>query len=229
MDRTVWELQALGFVPVALVREAGSVPDVTMYLVLFTSPATQDRAAATFSIGSNEITTIRTPTLTFETKFESGFAVETGNFADAGVFPPDANRNRMHIPRLKNAAVLYEVHRRRRVRYGPRGARAVLPPAGRELDAQREEEVAEKERVRAAGYYWLDAPAGKYRPTWKGAYLMTWKLLFPVGWLRRRGKQVRARRELSEMGLDPRLVDAPPGPSVPLVPIPAGTAPPPMP
>jgi hypothetical protein len=236
MDRTVWEMQTAGFLPAALVREAGAVPDVMLYLVLFTNPATQDRAAAAFSIGSNELTTIRTPTVTFETKFDSGFAVETGNFADAGVFPRDPNRNRMHIPKLKNVVVLYEVHRRRRAKHGPRGGRAVLPAPGRELDEQRAEEAADKERVRAAGYYWLDAAAGKYRPTWKGAYLMTWKLLFPIGWLRRRAKRVRARRELSELWLDPGLLDAPPPMAVPLVPVPAGvpgpatgSIPPPMP
>jgi hypothetical protein len=193
-----------------------------MYLVLFTNAATQDRAAAAFSIGSNEVTTLRTPTVTFETKFDGGFTVETGNFADAGVFPRDPNRNRLHVPNLKNVVVLYEVHRRRRARHGPRGGRAVLPPPGRELDEQRAEEAADKERVRAAGYYRLDAAAGKYWPTWKGAYLMTWKLLFPVGWLRRRAKRARARREFSELGLDPRLVDAPPPMAVPLVPVPAG-------
>ena len=235
MDRTVWEMQTVGFVPAVLVRETGAVPDVTMYLVLFTSPATQDRAAAAFSIGSNELTTIRTPTVTFEAKFDNGFAVETGNFADAGVFPRDPSRNRMHIPKLKNVAVLYELHRRRRAKHGPRAARVVLPPPGRELDEQRAEEAADKERVCAAGYYWLDAAAGKYRPTWKGAYLMTWKLLFPIGWMRRRAKRLRARRELSELGLDPGLLDAPPPMAVALVPVPSGAVgapgsiPPPMP
>ena len=30
------------------------------------------------------------------------------------------------------------------------------------------------------GWLYLDSAAGVYRPTWKGAFLMTWGLLWPV-------------------------------------------------
>lgn len=209
MDRSVWELQPLGFVPAALVREVGAVPGVTIYVVMLPNPTTFDRCGLAFTVGDGT-TGLRTPTVTFETKFENGTTIETGNFADAGVFPRDRSYNRLNIPHLNNLALQWEIHRRRRVRHAPRNALAVLPPAGTEVQAQVQDDVREKERVRAAGYYYFDAAAGVYRPTWKGAYLMTWKLLIPVSMIRRQAKRTRARREVRELGLDPRLLDAPP-------------------
>ena len=218
MDRSVWELQALGFSPAALVREVGAVPDVTIYVVMLYNPTTYDRCAAAVT-RSDGVVNLSTPTVTFETKFEDGTTIETGNFADAGVFPADPKVRRLNIPNLNNVPLQCEIHQRRRAKYAP-AARAWLPPQGRELEMQIQEEAQEKERVRAAGYYYLDAAAGKYRTTWKGAYLMTWKLLIPVSMIRRQAKRMRARRELSELGLDPRLLDAPPPPPVPLMPVP---------
>lgn len=219
MDQKVWDLQSMGFVPAALVRDTGAMSNVTLYLVLFTNPATADAAAATFTIGAR-VVTLRTATVGFDTTYPNGFAVETGNFADAGVYPPDPNRHRMHVPGLQSLPVLYELHRRRCLRHGPAGASGVLPAPGHELETVMAEGAREKERVRTAGYYSLDATAGKYRPTWKGAYVMTWKLSFPFGYLRRRAKRARARREMRDVGLDPNLMDAAILPAVPLMPVP---------
>ena len=231
MDRRVWELQSMGFVPVALVRDAGTTPRVTMYLVLFTNPATGDTASAAFTIGTG-IVTLRTTVVGFDTTYPNGFAVETGNFADAGAYPPDPNRNRMHVPGVDSLPVLFELHRRRRQRHGPPGAAGVLPPPGRELETVIAESQREKERLGTSGYYSLDAAAGKYRPTWKGAYLMTWRLSVPFGHLRRRAKRARGRQEMRDLGLDPALIDAPIQPAVPLMPVPgpeAATVAPPTP
>ena len=206
MDRVVWSVQPLGFVPAVLLGEAGGAPDTSTYAVLLPNPSTGDRCTASFTIGQHEHGRLTTPVITFETQFHDGTAISTSNFADAGVFPANPNENRLAIPGLNDVNLLWEIHRRRRGR-APARKRPVLPPPGHEWAAQVEEDAREKERVRAAGYYTLDEAAGKYVPTWKGAYFMTWKLLIPVGMLRRRAKRARAKRELAELGLDPALLD----------------------
>ena len=54
----------------------------------------------------------------------------------------------------------------------------------REMGAQRE-----------AGYVYVDPGTGAYRPTWKGAALMTWRLLWPMKTIAR----ARLRRRASAL------------------------------
>jgi hypothetical protein len=216
MDNVVWAVQPLGFVPAVLLREVGAAPNTSIYVVLMPNASTADRCTASFTIGETEGEVggrrLTTPVITFETQFHDDTAVSTSNFADAGVFPPNPGVNRLAIPGLTDVNLLCEIHRRRRARV-PAWKKPVLPAPGQEWASQVEEDAREKERVREAGYYSLDEAAGKYVPTWKGAYLMTWKLLFPVSRIRRRAKRAGAKRELVELGLDPALLDRPMGQS----------------
>jgi uncharacterized protein DUF4253 len=67
------------------------------------------------------------------------------------------------------------------------------------------------------GYLWLDDRAGVYRPTWKGAFLMTWKLLQPFRAIGEWRSDRRARalaRELHLEGRDASPVAASPRPAM---------------
>jgi len=67
------------------------------------------------------------------------------------------------------------------------------------------------------GYLWLDDRAGVYRPTWKGAFLMTWKLLQPFRDIGEWRSDRRARalaRELHLEGGDASPVAASPRPAM---------------
>jgi len=225
MDHVVWAVQPMGFVPAVLLREEGAGPDTSIYAVLMPNPSTGDRCTASFTIGQTEMSRLTTPVVTFETQFHDDTSIVTSNFADAGVFPPNPGVDRLAIPKLNDVNLLWEIHRRRRARV-PAWKRALLPPPGHEWASQVEEDAREKERVREAGYYSYNEAAGKYVPTWKGAYLMTWKLLFPVSRLRRRVKRARAKRELLELGLDPALLDNPTGQAYANVMVGHRTAPP---
>lgn len=205
-DQTLLELEAIGYRRAVVARDVGAVPGGEQYVGLAYHPLTSDTATIAFTIAGSAGAQVRQRTVIFDTVFEDSSRIETGNFADAGVFPPNPASTKLHIPRLHDVVLLNEVHTRRRERYQPTGTRPLLPPPGRELEALLEEDQQEKERVVAKGYYYLDEAAGRYRPTLKGAYLMTWKLTFPVGVLRRLAKTVRARRQLRELGLDPRLL-----------------------
>jgi hypothetical protein len=49
------------------------------------------------------------------------------------------------------------------------------------------------------GYMYLSPADKMYRPTWKGAFLMTWPLMWPMTVLRRAARDRRARRLLAEL------------------------------
>lgn len=203
MAPTETALRAEGFYGVTLLRSAGDVPGVTADVMLFMHVSTGDRAQVAFTRGG----TLTTPIVTMETSFPDGYAVLTTNFADAGTFPRDPRKHRLSIPGMTDVAMLCEVHRRRRAAIAPPGLSPAPPPSpGHEVREQEQEDAQECARVAAAGYYRLDPDGIRYRPTFKGAYLMTWKLMWPVSALRRWSKRRAARRELSALGLDPALV-----------------------
>ena len=70
------------------------------------------------------------------------------------------------------------------------------------------QEVAEVEKSLArdyarqaeAGYFYLDEEADVYRPTWKGAYLMTWTFLWPISRLQKMRTKRDAERIRMELG-----------------------------
>jgi hypothetical protein len=53
----------------------------------------------------------------------------------------------------------------------------------------------------ATGYYWIDERWGVYRPTWKGALLMTGKHAWPVRPIYRALRHRRTRGLLREAGV----------------------------
>ena len=61
----------------------------------------------------------------------------------------------------------------------------------------------------AHGLFARDQAAGVYRPTWKGACLMAWGRLWPVGAIRRTLRRRRAARTLRELGMEDQVPVAP--------------------
>jgi hypothetical protein len=53
----------------------------------------------------------------------------------------------------------------------------------------------------SAGYYSLDPAAGVLRPTWNGAALVTWRLLWPVKPLYRAWRRRATRRLLDRLDI----------------------------
>jgi hypothetical protein len=57
-------------------------------------------------------------------------------------------------------------------------------------------------RVAGRGYFYFDQKAGLYRQTWKGAFLMAWKLAPPIKAWRLRRRDRRAQQVWRELGMD---------------------------
>jgi hypothetical protein len=133
-------------------------------------------------------------TIQVVTRFGEPRSVTTGNSRTPRVFGRVPTRVSVRLPGVEDVSRLLRVHRALAEREGGAAA-AVLPDVGDPaafLSAQQKREFEEQV---ATGYYTHDEAEDVYRPTWKGACLMTWKLLPP--W-----KQIaegRVRREAERL------------------------------
>jgi hypothetical protein len=198
-EKATQDFKALGY---AVVGQYGGLtaPNVRCYLALFTHPRTGDAAIASAAYGLvGEQWKLQLQHLEVATKLTDGSAVLTNNAAIVNPFPPFAWRTLNQVPEARDAATLDRIHQSVLRHEGVESkARARLDTGAvaRELaDAYRRE----LDSAALAGYLFLDPVALEYRPTLKGAYLMTWKMLPPVNQLRASARASRTRTLLREI------------------------------
>lgn len=142
--------------------------------------------------------------VTFRSEFTDGTSIVTSNTASPGVFPPDPRTDSTTCPGIHDLPLLYRFHR----------ARVARDAAGRTADARaaldgaaymRAEHVRTFRRLVEAGYYTHNPETRRYEPTLKGAFGMTYRLLWPwkqINLSRRHRKADRLLRELGFGGID---------------------------
>ncbi len=147
------------------------------------------------------------------TKFVGGGTLLVNNNTQPTVFGRVAHKRVECFPQVRDPARIVAIHRA----LVHRSPEHTLPidgmgePVGFLIGAT----VRELEQQVGTGYLWLDRPAQVYRPTWKGALLMSWKLLPPMSQIRAVIARRRAAARLRELGLegpDQRPVAAPASP-----------------
>jgi hypothetical protein len=141
----------------------------------------------------------RHATLLFQTRFEDGTEVATANNQITVGLPPLPETTAVWLPEVGDTRQLYRVHQQVRDSLGRSKKRlSVGPDPVAFLTAGRD-------RIRAhhvaTGYYYLDELHGVYRPTWKGAVLMTWRLIWPLRPLYRAWRRRPTRQLLRELGI----------------------------
>jgi hypothetical protein len=198
VTRLIADLRELGFV----VRghwwnKAHSV--ATGQLTLMEHPQTLDAAKILVARSG----TSRHISLIFQTRFDDGTEVVTANNQITAGLPPVPGVTALWLPEVCDPQRLGDVHDQVRDSLGAGKKRL---PVGPDPVAFLE---AGRERMHAhfvdTGYFYLDAADCVYRPTWKGAVLMTWRQIrvvrpFYRAWRRRPTRKIL--REL-DVSLDP--------------------------
>lgn len=134
------------------------------------------------------------------TRYRDGTVVTTTNSKDIGSFPRRPNHASCLLPSVKAASRLVAIHqfRKRREHGSEPILRHEVEFRGDLLEyfaTSTEEELSD---AIEAGY--LRPPQdGVYRPTVKGAFLMTWKELWPWKWLRQLRVKALEKQLLSEL------------------------------
>jgi hypothetical protein len=198
------QLRPVGFEPItglALPNATARVRSIVYFLV---NRQANDVALATviYSAASPTAPLRKQFSVEFVSHFRSGRRHNTNNGRQLDIFPPWPMRTINQFPEVTGAARLYRLHQALVARFAL-GAKvfrldeefqgdvaAALNAWGREVMAGH--------AVRT-GYMYLSPEANVYRPTWKGAFLMTWKLMWPMKAIRRFVADRNARRLLAEL------------------------------
>jgi hypothetical protein len=186
----------LGFDEPTLVKIPRAAPHVTAYLIMLVNRQAGDKAMVTVIVG--EPAPIQTLFVEFSTRFESGEIFNTLNSGEIPAFPPGPTTVRTHVPNVTDPRQLYELHSYVMNKHGPAGKK-LLYEAGQALDYLAHDvlvECYEKQVQRRWLYY--DQAGDCYRPTLKGAYLMTWGLMQPFKALRKAAVLKRATKMVKE-------------------------------
>jgi hypothetical protein len=187
-------LRELGFEDRGTWRHDGSTL-ATGRLILLEHPRTLD-AAKVLVVTTGNRTSI---SLVFQTRFEDGDEAVTANTRVIAGFPAPPGVTVAWVPDVRDVASLHRVHEQFRDALG--GARKRVGIGPDPAAFLRDGSARVQANWVATGYYAPDEVRGVLRPTWKGAVLITWRLLWPVKPLYRARRRRSTRRLLAELGV----------------------------
>jgi len=169
-------------------------PDAPVAFVALLAKDSEGQLAQVAFLRSNAPTaTIRSAGVILETYYADGFILQSSTFAERRIFASRPNVTGISFNGfISQLAELYSMHRFLETQLGhgktrPSGASA--DPAAFMVGVG---DIVMRRQVEA-GIYRLDAATSLYRPTVRGAYLMTWKMLWPWKQLVNASSQKKAR------------------------------------
>ena len=127
--------------------------------------------------------------------------ITTNNHDSPTYFPKP--RPPVHVfafPQVRDPGRLYKVHQAVVGQFDGGGLRG--DPIGDDPEAYfKRSQQREFARFIACGYQYLDEAKGVQRPTWKGAFMASLKLIWPVKQIRKVWRWWKSARMLHELGL----------------------------
>jgi hypothetical protein len=200
LERVLAQFREEGFEPIGppLARTANEVIS-SVQTILINS---KGDIGEIFSTSARSNALVRSQTFVVRSKFEDGSQVATVSSRSPGVFPRDPTRDVANFHWVKDAHTLCEAHRRRMSELGFHDRTRVAPRMGEHEAFEKEEGRKEMNRVAARGYYYFDEKARVYRKTWKGSFLMSWKLSTPWRQWRMGREDRRAQQAWRDLGMD---------------------------
>ena len=174
-------LAAEGFTPLGEYRLSGADPDRMTALAPLVHPETGDRALIVVLLlrYKNDLWRPLLQYVEIEARFEDGSQVSVSNSAEPRWFRASRQQTVLRFEVAQDARALYRLHRRAVAQFAP-PAPVVFWPLETETAAPLAREFRDEyERQRREKALYLDPERGIYRPTLRGAFLLTWRTLFP--------------------------------------------------
>jgi hypothetical protein len=194
--RTREVLAGLGFEAVACLYAYGLATNVMAFMLLMVNRETNEGALATDLYANSGVPTRRS-SLEFSTDLASGVEICTTTGKDPNPYKSCPEKLVYKFPEVKNPWALCNLHRQMVKLQVRAGDYSYLPTAGTEIQALSTSFTKTLMRQVEFGYMYLDEAAGVFRPTVKGAIIMTWKLAWPAGMIMRALIRRRARSLMS--------------------------------
>jgi hypothetical protein len=192
----------LGFRSLGHFRGTNHGPRAESLVTLFADESQKQIARWLFVKVRTDLIRKATTTLVFTTDFTDGTKLATSNYLGPSGFPRIRMRDGSGaFPRVRGPRRLYDVHQACLARFCSDAIR-LLPSTKEPVEYLLQSLQQEQAKLAEAGYYYLDEKHDVYRLTWKGAYLMGWKLLWPVKPIREMIRRSRAARLLKELGFN---------------------------
>jgi hypothetical protein len=200
------QLRPVGFEPVAAFALPEQTPKVRAILLLLANRQARDLALASANYAEKPTgPPQRIFYVEFVSRFRDGTVVHSNNSPQQGVFGPRPTHTAGRFSMVKEADRLYRLHQALVDRH-PGGIKVFRLDEEFAGDAQTTVATSLVEEMEAqleTGYLYLSPEERAYRPTWKGACLMTWKLVWPVKAIRRLRQEREAARLLTELAVQP--------------------------
>lgn len=197
------QLESVGFDVVQGVALPSQVPKVKAIILLFANRATKDVAiASAIYVDGIQGTKLGTAYTEIATRFRDGSIVQTSNTKQLNAFGKRPNATSTQFPMVEDAARLFRLHSALLVKYGGGYEKILRLDEEFHGDALAAVAASMREEMEAqvrTGYLYLSESEGLFRLTWKGAFFMVWKLLFPLKHIRRALREKKAQRLLREI------------------------------
>lgn len=198
-----------GFEVAANVHNSRGVPSAKGFHLLLVNRQTCDCA----SILLVQAKQVRNFVFSISSRFADGHEVRTGVNREIGFSPRNSLVDSLSVAWVREVAPVCELHRRRLEKLGREQGPRLAPAPGEEVAHFDETWQREVSRMEADGYCYLDAAAGTYRKTLKGAFLMQWKLLPRMKRWRIRLRDRKARKVWRALGMDQWMAQHAPAPA----------------
>ena len=134
------------------------------------------------------------------TRFEDGGRICSSNYLEPDWFTPPPNKRMCRFPTEQDPRQLVKLHRRAVACFAPDAPPAYIPLTADSADLLLKDFREDCENQIHAGILTLDSrDNGIYHPTLRGAFRLTWRLLFPFGAVRLLRDRARTAALLTQM------------------------------
>ncbi|RYX82815.1 hypothetical protein EON83_17770 [bacterium] len=196
MSRVEHDLYAVGFSIVARFRLSNAVPNTDTLLTMLVNYKSGDKAMITaIWSNANGVWTLGTLYTEFSTRFEDGYCFDTMNSKALSSFKRGPMDIKTQVPQLTEAPELWALHRFVIRKHNPSGRKVVYDMKDAETYMRRIWRESFREQVQFGRF---SDKGSRFQPTWKGAYLMTWGLMWPMKWIRESQMNSRANAIVAE-------------------------------
>lgn len=195
------QLEALGFELIHHVSISDAVPNVVMMLQLYRSQLEDDLAMSVCAFGmadgqAGRAVNLQEQYVEFSSELRDGTEINTNNTQQEPPFAKVPVKVNYLFMGMEDLDLLYTIHKTAIQMHG--GKRKPIPHDI--VEEVRQGMINEFEQQIETGY--LREGVGVFRPTVKGACMMTWKQLWPIKHIRRARRRSQNERLLADWGID---------------------------
>jgi len=189
-------LEAIGFKTIGFFSISDFIPNVQGTFVL--SLNSKDKTWAMVPV--LECKGMEACYVEFCTEFSDDTEICTNNSDQLQAFIKTPDKKVFQFPKVVTVEMLYKVHDYLKYKHY-KNRTVVLNGVGSEVRYLQSSLTKDFIKQSELGYYYFDSNDEKFRPTWKGSILMTWKLMFPMSLIQKMFIYLKSKGIMEEVRL----------------------------